>query len=430
MEANGKYFRRKATFPQLCSKCGANILVRQYFTWIRTKEQKGTAWHYNCQHPYDRPMDNDLGRPDPAPKPAPIEAPLVDEFDPKPLPDSGELPSGTKWEVIEQPKDLEPAPTPQPTNGDGWLAGLAREILPFIDGKIEAKSSQDYEKLRELFESYKSELEARVTHRIEVHKPNGEIKKAEGVHFLFPKLMYLVSIRQWAYLHGPAGGFKSTSARLAAEMNDLDFDAIPLNMFTLPNVLFGFMDANGAYVSTGFRRCYEHGGVFLIDELDNGTGNLLTALNAALENGYCSFPDRLVKMHPNFVCVATGNTSGRGANRNHAERRALDAATLDRFKHVEWSYDWPLVNSATLAINPDAGEWVKWVRKVSEYCQRELPHVLATPRACFSGAQLLLDGSPFTVEEIAEMCIFKGIDKASRDRIVTANPYPSDPRSN
>ena len=89
---------------------------------------------------------------------------------------------------------------------------------------------------------------------------------------------------------------------------------IALTAQTSESRLFGYMDATGNYVKTRFYDCYVDGGVFVIDEADNASANLLTALNGALANGTGAFPCGNMKRHPDFVCLATGNTSGWGAN--------------------------------------------------------------------------------------------------------------------
>jgi cobaltochelatase CobS len=52
----------------------------------------------------------------------------------------------------------------------------------------------------------------------------------------------------------------------------------------------GYMDAHGKLVRTLLREAYEHGGVFLLDEIDAGNPGVLTVLNALLANGQVGFP--------------------------------------------------------------------------------------------------------------------------------------------
>ena len=80
-------------------------------------------------------------------------------------------------------------------------------------------------------------------------------------------------------------------------------------------------------------RCYEHGGVFLLDEIDACDSNTLLAINLAIANGYCNVPNRhgnpVAHRHPNFIVIATANTLGRGATRSYAGRNQLDEASLE-----------------------------------------------------------------------------------------------------
>jgi MoxR-like ATPase len=97
--------------------------------------------------------------------------------------------------------------------------------------------------------------------------------------------------------------------------------------------------ANGrfGYVPAPFVIAYTEGGVFLLDEMDNGDANVLTFMNAALSNGHMFIPqkgvdgDSMVKRHPDFICVAAANTFGTGPDAQYVGRNKLDAATLNRF---------------------------------------------------------------------------------------------------
>jgi len=110
------------------------------------------------------------------------------------------------------------------------------------------------------------------------------------------------------YLYGAPGGGKTTAAKLIAAALKTPLYALALNAATPEYRLTGYLDATGTYRTTGFRRGYENGGLVLLDEIDNASGNLLTSLNTALENGFLEFPDGTVLAHPEFHLIATGNT--------------------------------------------------------------------------------------------------------------------------
>jgi cobaltochelatase CobS len=101
----------------------------------------------------------------------------------------------------------------------------------------------------------------------------------------------------------------------------------------------GFIDANGKYQETQFYKAFAQGGVFMLDEMDASTPEVLVILNAAIANRYFDFPVGRVEAHPDFRIVAAGNTYGTGADIEYTGRFQLDASSLDRFAIIEVSYD-------------------------------------------------------------------------------------------
>jgi len=135
---------------------------------------------------------------------------------------------------------------------------------------------------------------------------NGE----KRLHRSFEELVRILSTGEHVWLAGPAGSGKTTAAEQAA-------DALGKRFFCnggLSGVheLLGWKDiATGTYHRTQFREAFENGGLWLKDECDTDADNsILLALNAALANGHCTFPDSLhpVAKHPDFVCIAAANT--------------------------------------------------------------------------------------------------------------------------
>ena len=122
-------------------------------------------------------------------------------------------------------------------------------------------------------------------------------------------------------------------------MLELPFRFISVCPTTTKSEFFGYRDAVGKYHSTAFREIFEGGGVFLIDEIDNGNSSSLSVLNTALVNDHCAFPDGNIERHPDAVFVAAANTIGRGADVRYIGRNALDATTLDRFVFVRMDID-------------------------------------------------------------------------------------------
>ncbi len=321
---------------------------------------------------------------------------------------------------------------------DNAFAGLASALAPMIEERISAKVDADTVRMivgeaidqlpkaqdvdASLIAAIVANEVSKQTRTLRVENATGSVKTIENTHENFAELVYYASTRDHVYLYGPAGSGKSTAAKLAADALSLRFGYISLNVGTVDSKLLGYMDANGVYRPTVFRDFYENGGLYCIDEADNATGNLLTTLNSALENGHCAFPDGIVARHPDFVIVATGNTAGKGANRQYADRRAFDGAFADRFTFINWDYDHKLERTIALSLNEKAESWLAFVWSVRDYCRTNAPMVLVTPRATFKGARYLKDGL-LSFKQIVNGTIFKGLEQSQIDAILRACPF-------
>lgn len=249
----------------------------------------------------------------------------------------------------------------------------------------------------DLQEQVKRAVESIGVRRVEVKIGERVASLPEQHHELLPTVVALLANDQHLYLPGPAGSGKSTLAHQAADALGLDFQSISFGPTTPTSKLFGYMDAQGRYVSTGFRQVYEHGGVFLGDELDNGHPGLVAELNQALANGYCAFADKMVKRHPDARIIVTANTFGRGPDRLFVGRNILDAATLDRFFFLEVPVDEGLERGLALAYATDdtRDAIVQVVERVQRVRRRatdlKLP-VIVSPRASIESAKLIAGG--------------------------------------
>lgn len=213
-----------------------------------------------------------------------------------------------------------------------------------------------------------------------------------------------------AYLCGPAGSGKTTAAEQTAEALSLTF--YMQGAASGAHEFLGFVNAHGAYQSTPFRQAFEHGGLFLADEIDGSDPAALLVINAALANGAMAFPDQTapVNRHPDFRMVAAANTYGNGADRQYVGRAQLDAATLDRFAFIAWNYDDVL--ELKLAAN---AAWVRRVQAIrAAVLALSIRHVVS-PRASIMGAQLLAAGMP--QPQVETLLIWKGLTPADVSRI-------------
>lgn len=226
-------------------------------------------------------------------------------------------------------------------------------------------------------------------------------------HRCYPALQRILSVRGPdgytlpVFLPGPSGSGKTTAARQLAGDLGLPFE---MNGAVDADYRFlGYQDAGGTYHSTPFRRAFEHGGIYLFDEIDGSNPQALIALNAALGNGVLAFPDTLVTRHKDCHVLAAANTRGDGASDQYVGRARLDAATLDRFVYLDWPYDTDLEHR--LVGNQE------WVGLVQQYRAaageiEDFRH-LVTPRATVSGAALLQAG--FSQDEVLQMTLRKSM---------------------
>jgi MoxR-like ATPase len=325
------------------------------------------------------------------------------------------------YEGGEPPKEEKPH-----SNGNGTkeaFQAFSEAILPFIEGKIKSKVDQDY--VEYLIDGKLKDAIQQNTRRIEIKREDREIKIIENAHQSMGKLLYFISKRHHVYLYGPPGSGKSTASHQVADSLNLDFGYISLNPQTPDSRIVGFIDAGGTYRPTVFRRIYENGGVFCVDELDNASASLLTTLNSGLENGSMAFPDGMIPRHKDFVLVATGNTNGKGANPQFPERRPFDSAFSERFTFLKWDYDTVLEENIVKAINPTekAEKWLGWVRNVRDYAKKHYPRLIVSPRVSFKGAEYLREDT-VSANEIAEGVLFKGMDGDSVKNIYDAVPLP------
>lgn len=178
---------------------------------------------------------------------------------------------------------------------------------------------------------------------LKIEEYTGKVRTLKDVILpsYFQDLVDLASCRRNILLVGPAGCGKTTVAELLAKTLGLVFGKVGGSAGLSETHLLGKSNYNltkgtEKYRPSEFVTRYEQGGLMLIDELDAADQNVLLVLNPALDrSGMLPLVNRidspLAKKHKDFVCVATANTFGRGAEKIYAGRNQLDGATLDRF---------------------------------------------------------------------------------------------------
>lgn len=263
--------------------------------------------------------------------------------------------------------------------------------------------------------------------KIEVtRRETGDTITIDRAHVLFELCLRGVQAGANVCLVGDAGGGKSTIGAQIAQAMGLKFFANSTSETTSATDFLGYSNAIGEYVRTPFRDAYEHGGVFLLDEVDAG-GASLVVLNSALANDYCMFPDTMVKRHADFILISTANTFGHGGDRMYT-RNQLDGATLDRLWAVAFDYDecleasligatWEpdVIDIARGGIMTDPNEWFRRVRALRHAARELRERILITPRATIQGWRMMQAGiGSYWVEH---GLIWKGRDSSIMHKI-------------
>lgn len=319
---------------------------------------------------------------------------------------------------------------------------LARAIAAAVQPYIEAVESVAGVNRDEVNAIVDERVKSIVPQRVEVVRLDGTVNDVGVQHVQFEALLRIASQRVHTWLVGPAGSGKTSAAHAVATALGLTFRAKSVGPQTSESSLLGYNDANGRYVRTPLRDAYEHGGVFLLDEVDAGNPGVLVVINNLTANGSCGFPDNGdVKRHEDFVLIAGANTIGQGADRQYVGRQQIDAATLDRFVFLPWDYDARIEAAAcgvpvewfSEAAPPKALDFVAVDdeaavnRRLETYVKKVVAirnaiaglgqgvRVIVSPRANINGVKLIRAG--FRVEDVLDLAVWKGCDADTRRKI-------------
>lgn len=319
----------------------------------------------NAQHARDGRLAEPTPEPVPEPTPAPIAAPAA-------------------------------APAPPAGAAEALAAALA------LFGQQQTPAPIDEGRIVELIREHAAPATTVVEHVVRIDRDGAEPVTIDGAHESLGPFLQALTAGVNVMLVGPAGSGKTHLAQQAADALEREFrftgavdDAFQL---------LGFIRPDGSYQRTGFRDAFEHGGVFLFDEIDASAPEALVAFNAALANERFAFPDGMVERHPEFIGVAAANTYGHGADRTYVGRFQLDGATLDRFATMALDYDQKLERRLALACVPKEAEssvraWVTHVQKVRKAARDRGIRIVVSMRASIHGARLLAAGwEPAAVE--------------------------------
>ena len=283
------------------------------------------------------------------------------------------------------------------------------EFKTSLEAKIDGIKTVANSQLREL-ESYVT-----LNKPLVVNLGTVEAPKEKLVHKSFSTIIKILSSTKRKekniMLVGGAGGGKTHLVGSIAEALKLQFYPMSVGLQTTKSDLLGFINANGIYIPSPIRLAYENGGVLLLDEFDAAHAGVITILNSLLANGHCSFPDKIVQKHKDFICLCACNTYGKGGTMDYVGRNRLDAATLDRFIIVDVEYDEQLENALT-----NNEQWTSIISQIRQTINKFGIKMIVSPRASMDGADLLDAG--FNINDVLEMCIFKGCDNDVKTKIL------------
>jgi midasin (ATPase involved in ribosome maturation) len=303
---------------------------------------------------------------------------------------------------INDVEGINPIKPKKPVNNDA--AELLKQLGQFM--QPQAATIDEAQVLR-IVNEVLSKQEPKI---IEVRSEKGNVKIEGFVHNQFQNILNVANERLHIWLTGTAGAGKTQVCEQVSKALNLPFYSLSVCAQTTESKLLGYNDANGNFVSTIFFEAYKNGGIFLLDEIDNGNANVLSVLNAALANGLCCFASGMVQKHKDFICIAAANTIGTGGNIQYVGRNRIDAATLDRFIMIDFKIDEVL----EMNISPNK-EFTKIVQKLREKASKKGMSIIISPRASINGGKLV--NANFSTDEALNMVIFNKLSQQEKEAL-------------
>lgn len=288
-----------------------------------------------------------------------------------------------------------------PSKDEDATATATKVTDALLDLVNRAKGSIDPEQLAEI-EKRLAALESRPPTTITFAQGEWTSPKIENAR---PELVQIVRrVRAGfnnVWIAGPAGSGKTTLAHSLADALGLSFGFQSFNATSSTGDLIGTPTADGRWIESAFIQCYENGGVYLLDELDAASGEIVLAINAALANGHLSIPRhpdaarRMITRHKDCVIVAAGNTWGTGPDAQYVGRSQLDAATLDRFAGARFTIGYDAALEERML--PDA-RLLEMIRRMRKLCEENRIRRIVGTRSVVAAAKMHSAG--FTPREI------------------------------
>jgi cobaltochelatase CobS len=192
----------------------------------------------------------------------------------------------------------------------------------------------------------KSGLPIRSQIKFDVVKPNPELSAyvpEEDKFYEFPEwtpeFVNLLDRGMNVWLYGGTGSGKSSLVEQVCNVGNLPVVYQSFHEEIKPDALFGgfrLEDGNTIWQDGPVTKAYREGHILLLDEIDSTPPEILFCLFAILDRKPLVLADNnceVVKPHPNFRVVATGNTIGRGDDSgSYNGTNVLNRAFLNRFR--------------------------------------------------------------------------------------------------
>ena len=294
-----------------------------------------------------------------------------------------------------QPEEVQPEPQPeaipQPNPMDPFSM-LVKQVTDAVLGQIKPI----------LEDVAKNQTSNKVEH-VHTIKVNDMTTKIEGLtHPKFERVLKYVANHHNVYLYGPAGSGKNVICEQVAQALGVPF--YYQNTIITKFDVTGYKNAAGEFEETEFYKAWTQGGVFMLDEADNACAEALVTLNAALANGYYSFPGiGRVECSPNFYCVAAGNTNGQGATDEYCGRYKMDESSRDRFAFVDIDYN-PEIEEGICNGHTDVLDFVRELRGI---CKTQRISLICGYRAIKNLTMFYEDDAAAIIDDF----ILKGAEK-------------------
>jgi len=330
----------------------------------------------------------------------------------------------------ESEQDGSGSPDSNNSNNSMQNDSVGEAILGLVEDRIDA-SVQEAE-VREIVQNEIEDVTDTVLEMIEEPPPEKilvdeanslDISMADK-HAKFPVLYRLAQCRVPVYMEGRPGTGKNTLHRQLGDALGLDARSIPCSPDKRDYHFTGYRNADGELqFDTPFREIWENGGILLLDEVCQAHPSVLTVINDAVANGVMEFADGRVEKSDDLIIMLADNTGGLGGTEMYPDRNRLDAAFLDRYVYVEVKEDWEMVSQALNCSNGyrtdsidfvdkqevTRGEWVQYVKQVSDLIKEQQKPIQVGPRSAFLGAKLLENGFP--LDFVKSSCVYKAHDE-------------------